>query len=257
MIFLWIAVWGTQSQVMVLNGLTHEFRMSPGEAQKGYIDVRNVGKKPARVFLEVQDYSFHADGSTEYLDQGSLQRSNAAWIILSPSFMTLEAGQQFRFVFEVQPPQTDTLVGTYWSMIMVESDRVLDTSLFEGGFAVTSKVRYGIQVVTDIKGDALAQLDFRDVAVNRLDSAYLLTVDIYNVGGVKLRPTPSLEIFHSNGHSLGTFSAEPRRLYPGTSHRFEILLPDLAPGKYKGILLADTEGQEVFGTQITLDISDD
>jgi hypothetical protein len=245
------------AQVMVLNGLTHEFRVRAGEHQKGYIDVRNVGKKAARVTLDVQDYAFYANGNTDYLSSGTLERSNASWIILSPSFITLESGQDFRFVFEIQVPEQDTLSGTFWSIIMVESDRALDTSIMEGGFAVSSKVRYGVQIVTEVPGETIPMLEFRDVTVDRGDSAYLLTVDIYNVGTVKLRPTPTLEVFHSDGHSLGSFSAEPRRLYPGTSHRFEILLPDLEPGKYTGILLADTEGQEVFGTQITLNISDD
>ncbi len=140
---------------------------------------------------------------------------------------------------------------------MIESDRPQDTNYISGGIEVRNKIRYAVQINTTIKRSGLLSLSFNAVSIHVLDSISMLAVDILNTGEKNARPEVSAEVFDPAGNSVGKFRADPRRLYPGTSLRFELELPMLSPGKYTALLLAECAEQDIFGTNITFTVTDE
>ena len=93
-----------QSGVTVLGGLTHEAALQPGERMEGSIRLNNDTDSVATVKLYQTDYLFYADGRTEYGDPGSVQRSNASWISISPMYVNIPPGETVPVYYEVEVP---------------------------------------------------------------------------------------------------------------------------------------------------------
>ena len=106
--------------IVVLNGLTHMYDVVPGETYRGTIEVQNTGKNAQPVKLSQHDYSFNYQGEVFYEKPGTLQRSNTGWIDISPSYVVLGPNEKAKLSFEIKVPQDTRMMGTYWSVIMVE-----------------------------------------------------------------------------------------------------------------------------------------
>ena len=252
-----LAVLDSRASIGIINGLSHELTGAPGEVIQGYIEVANLGKMSERVTLSASDYSFQSSGEIDYPEAGSLKRSNAEWITISPAFADLAPKEKVRFMFEVRIPDDDTLRGSYWSVFMVEGSAPLDTNVLRGMLTMVNRLRYAVQVVTTIGQTGLRELLFTGVGVHREDSLTLLHIDIANPGERLLKPILSAEIFDTGGQSLGTFQTAIKRLYPGTSSRFTLELPRLPKASYQALLVADCKEEDIFGTTISFEITDD
>jgi len=75
-----------------------------------------------------------------------------------------------------------------------------------------------------------------------------------NTGDRWLRTDVWLELHDATGRALGRFAAAKRRIFPGTSVRNRIELTAAPPGKYLALLVADGGRNDLFGTQIELDL---
>ncbi len=129
--------------------------MQPGRSYDGTIDVANPSKAPQEIKVYQTDYLFFADGTRSYGEPGSIQRSNARWLTLSPLQTVIPAGESVTLRFTVQVPSDQTLRGTYWSVIMVEpvppnapessrNDSPMPT------LGIRQVVRYAVQVITSV-----------------------------------------------------------------------------------------------------------
>ena len=99
------------------SGLTEEVVVSPGEKVTGMITLRNSGETPETVRAYQTDYLFHADGRTVYGEPGSTPRSNASWITIYPTEVTLPPGGEATIHYQIEVP-SENLAGTYWSMVI-------------------------------------------------------------------------------------------------------------------------------------------
>ncbi len=109
-----------RAQVGITNGLTQEKVCKPGEAFQSFITLRNYGATPEEVRIYQTDYSFTFDGKSFYDPPGKAARSNAAWITPGHKQMTIAGSSQVDLRYAAKVPDDPSLVGTYWSVIMVE-----------------------------------------------------------------------------------------------------------------------------------------
>ena len=107
-------------EVAVLNGLAHEFNVTPGNTYQGRIELQNASDNAQVVMLYQTDMSTLFTGETFYTDSLENNRSNKKWIKLSNLDATIESEEKRSIEFEVIVPKSDSLFGTYWSVIMVE-----------------------------------------------------------------------------------------------------------------------------------------
>ena len=242
--------------VAVLNGLSHIYQSNSGELVKGWIEIQNSEATDQAVKIYQRDYLFNHTGETLYNDPNSHARSNASWIDLSTQYLILKPKEKTIIPFEIQIPWRDSLIGTYWSVIMVEGIDVVDSSKISKGIHVRTALRYAIQIINTIRSGK-PQLDFVDVALAKESGERFLKVDISNSGQRYLRPELILELFDATGNSIGVFKSKKRKTFPGTSVRMHIPLNEVKSGAYKAVLLADCGEEDVFGLNLTLEMTDE
>jgi hypothetical protein len=149
------------------------------------------------------------------------------------------------------------LIGTYWSMLMVEGiAREAPGSSPErkkGEMGIRQTIRYGIQIVSRIVQTGAKKIDFLDTKlVSNPEGGKMLQVDVANTGDIGVRPEMYAELFNEKGASQGKFPGVRYRIYPGTSVRQMIDLSTISPGTYKVLVVVDTGDNDVYGAQYTL-----
>lgn len=244
--------------IVVLNGLSHEHFLDPAENEQGVIRIKNDGAKAEMITVYQKDFKFNYKGQTFYNDPSTQERSNAKWLVINPVSLLLGPSEEAEIVYNITVPDNDSLFGSYWSSIMIEPVNDFDTTKPKAGLSVRSVFRYAIQVIAHVTDtNSVSKLEFLDVQLIKEKNSNYLMIDAENTGSRMLRTKMAVEVFNKNGESMGVFTSIKSRTYPGTSKRYIIPLNDVPSGSYEAVLIADSENDEVFGIQMTLDISDD
>jgi hypothetical protein len=244
-----------EAKVVIVGGLTHERTVKVGETYRGVIFVRNTDEEAQEAKLYQTDYQFFFDGRSIYDDPGNTPRSNADWIVFSPKRLTIPPQEEVAVNYTIKVPDDKSLVGTYWSMLMVEgiSKGSLEASVLgKGALGIRQVVRYGIQMVTHIGGSGLGKLEFLDIKLLKEGDRKLLKIDIENIGERWLKPLLWVELYTQQGILVGRFEGGRLRIYPGTSVRYEVDLSEVLKGEYKALVVADCSGDDLFGASYTL-----
>jgi len=249
-----------EALVSIVGGLSHEKGAKPGEVYRGIIFLQNPGEEPQEVKLYQPDYIFFCDGTNIYGEPGENPRSNAKWITFSPERVVIQPKDRTEVHYTVRLPDDKALVGTYWSMIMVEGIGKSSPEA-EAAKPLTDKpkavvrtvVRYGIQMVTNIGNIGTRKLKFLETKLLKEDDEKkILQVDVENVGERFLRPSLWTELYDEKGNYIGRFEGARLRTYPSTSVRFRIDLSTVPKGKYKALVVADCGGDDLFGATYDL-----
>ncbi|MGA1842045.1 MAG: hypothetical protein ACMUIU_15610 [bacterium] len=253
----WIRVAG--AQINILGEMSHEKKARPGETYEGEIIIKNRGQGIEEVKIYQTDYLFSCEGGSTYGEPGKIPRSNAPWIKFRPNRLKIGPKQQESIHYVVKTPRDESLVGTYWSILMIEpisKDSPESSQSKENDVAIGVRqiFRYGVQIATHIGNTGVGMLMFLDTKLLKEKEERILKVDVENIGETFLRPSLSVELFNENGTHVGRYKAGPFRTYPGTSVRFEVDLGQIAEGIYKALVVADCGGENVFGGTYNLKI---
>jgi hypothetical protein len=196
-------------------------------------------------------------GLTIYGDPGTSPRSNAGWISLGPRRVRVPPRSTARVHYRITVPETLSLRGTYWSIIMVEPVTSAGSQLVpdETGrnlLGVETVVRYGIQIVTDIGDAGNRQIRFLGKRLIEVGDTRMLEIDIENVGEWWLSPDFYLEIYDESGRRSHRFEGGRKRIYPGCSVTHQVDLTDVPAGSYTALAILDNREEDVFGAQYNL-----
>lgn len=250
-----------QAQVSVIGELSQDKDTKPGDSYSGVIVVRNDTNEPQEAKVYQTDYTFQCDGTNNYGDPGSQPRSNAKWIAFSPSYLTLPPLATMAVNYTVTVPKElagNKLVGTYWSMLMVEgiqkgsAESSLPQKDKKAQMGIMQTIRYGIQIASTIANTGTKKIEFLGVAIDTTGGKRSLRIDIKNTGEVGMRPDVTLQLFDAQGTPVGKFSGVKYRMYPGTSVRQLIDVNSVPLGTYKALIVVDAGGDDVYGGQYTL-----
>ncbi len=249
------------AQVSVIGELSQDKDVKPGESYTGVIVIRNDTKEPQEAKVYQTDYTFQCDGSNNYGDPGELPRSNAKWIAYSPSFLTIPPLTTLPVNYTVTVPKEvpgGKLIGTYWSMLMVEgiqkgsAESSVPQTEKKAQMGIMQTIRYGIQVATTIANTGQKKVEFLAVALDTTEGKRTLRIDVKNTGDIGMRPDVTLQLFDQQGAQIGKFSGVKYRIYPGTSVRQSIDVSTVPHGTYKALVVVDGGGDDIFGGQYTL-----
>lgn len=243
------------AQIAVMGNTLQERTVGPGESYTGTILVMNPTREVQTAKLYQTDYSFSADGTTRFDAPGTLARSNAAWVSLANSQVTVAPGETVPVRFTVRVPESGALRGTYWSVLMVEGVPRSIAAPQPGDAAVglTSVVRYGVQVVSQIRdsGKRGAEFDRVQVVTGKTGEP-TLQFEVRNPGERAYHLDVRVRLFDEKGEVVASFSRQHNMLYPGSSLLERFVLPALPPRTYQLLVLGDTGEDEVFGGQFTM-----
>ena len=246
---------------MAVDELSLEAMAEPGERYGGTIVVRNPGETTGTARVYQTDYMFFSDGSNVYGEPGELDRSNAEWITFGPRLLELPLGASSTIEYVVDVPADESLVGTYWSLIMVEemtgtspAGDAADGQVEEMKAGVSQVLRYAVQIVTHVRDSGTRTLQFGDkILTVAADGARVLHADVENTGERGLRPFLWVELYDSDGIRLGPYQSERKRLYPGTSVRYSVDLSEAPSGSYQAFVVVDNGDEYAFGAQYGLE----
>jgi hypothetical protein len=182
--------------IVVLNGLTHSYKIENGKVYKGKIAIENTSSTPQNVKLFLQDFTYHADGTFNYTELHTNNRTNGNWIKLNTNLVTLKGKEKTEVFYEITVPNQALDPGSYWSVIIVEPVDDIKPSDNKPGVNITSVVRYAVQVITDIETEkAKPDLKFENVKVEK-EEKQTVKIAIANNGNLYCRPTASIELYH-------------------------------------------------------------
>lgn len=243
--------------VSIIGGLTHQKEAAPGETYKGSIIIKNTSNQPQEIKIYQTDYEFCFDGTNNYGPPGKLKRSNADWLSFNPHRLIIPSDETLTVNYTIKVPDDPNLVGTYWSMLMVEgipksSPLSSQPEKDKTKIGIIQVVRYGIQMITHIGDTGERKLKFLNTKLLKENETRTLQVDIENTGQRWLRPFLWAELYDDNGSYVGRFEGRIKRIYPGTSVRYKVDLSNAPRGKYKALVVADAGGDYIFGSNYTL-----
>lgn len=242
------------ASIVVLNGLTHENTALVGETYRAQIEIQNVAEVEKTVRIYQKDYWYNHKGESQHADVGTLKRSNGKWISLQSDLINLAPQEKTFINVEINVPKKDSIGGTYWSVIMVEGVVPPDTSK-NAGVSITTALRYAIQMITNIGDTGSRDLNFAGLQLSKDGENSIVQVILENIGERLLKPEMSIELFDKEGNSVGIIKADRRKTLPGTSILVNIKLEGIKPGVYTGVLVADCGGDDIFGTNVSFELS--
>ncbi len=244
--------------ISVVNGLIHEYKIEEGKSYQGVIEIQNTGESPQAVRISKSDFLCNSEGQVFYEKPVKHERSNANWINLRTTDIILNPKEKYRLVYRVDVPVVLSESGSYWSVLIVEP--VEDINLEEkiNTLNVLTRIRYAIQIVCTTVKPAKAEVQFKTPEVKKIQGRRYLVIDLEDTGELFHRAQVTAEFYDtSSGSNQGVYKSNLQSLFPNTSRRYLLDITTLNPGEYKGVLLADCEGDNIFGLDMMLNIKND
>jgi len=240
---------------IVVGPLTIVIDAAPGEMGSGYFRVVNDGETPEEVTVSLGDWFLDPQGNTQFAALGSLERSLAEWLELTPVTFQLEPGQVQRVDFTIDVPSG--VSGDHWALLFVEGSEVTPIAETTGELQtrIGAKVRYGVKVFQRDPGATKAG---RIVGMELLSTEPLkIRVAFANTGDAVLwNVTGRVEIRDDTGATVRTLEMEEFTVLPGGER--ELILEDegerLAAGDYIALVIIDFGGDYLVGHQLQFKI---
>jgi hypothetical protein len=245
--------------ITVLGPLNEQVELQPGARHSGVIVLSNGGDQPEDVKLTLYDYRSSHTGEHFYTDVGTVERSNAEWIDVSPRRFVIPAGGTYTVSFTIDVPVDESLEGTYWSILMIEPvppESVESPEYQSTGAAVgiASLLRYAFTIVTTIGATGSIEPEVIGATLSYAEDVPTLNVDIRNVGTRILRIAIWAELYSGNGTLVGRFDGNSAGLLPVCSLRYRIPLTEVVGGDYTGLVVIDCGENNVFGASFPISI---
>jgi hypothetical protein len=244
------------AQIAVVGSTVEERISAPGESYLGTIVVRNPTNQdqPARIYQS--DYLFYADGTSHFLDPGTTKQSNAKWITPTVRSLLVPPMSEMTVSYTVRVPAMESLVGTYWSTIMVEG-APSEAGRSSGGrpqVGVGVVVRYAVQIATHIQSTGSRKVAFAGAKflTDSTTGRQSLELEVQNAGERAYRPALWIEVYDEQGALKANARQERGLLYPGTSLKQVFQLGKLPSGTYRAVVFADSGEDSVLASQFTL-----
>lgn len=256
---------GARAQINVVSKMVVQNEATRGGRYTGVIVLHNVSDESQEAKVYQTDYESHADGTAAFGVPATSVRSNAKWIALSPTYLTLPAGEtaEVRYTVAVPDDTAVVLAGSYWSLVMIEgiakgsaeSSRQAAAGDATGKLqvGVRTVMRHAVQMVTEMSNTGTATVEFSAVAV-LADSAgrKALRFDVVNTGQRAYRPKVGVELYDASGKQVASFKAVHGLTYPGSGFRQSFALAAVPAGRYRALVVVDAGDDDVFGTQFTV-----
>jgi len=238
------------SNVVVLNGLTHVHESESGQVISGVIKLKNTKDTQQRVVVYFNDLFQKCGEKTMLTATLSHERSINKWFSTEVNEYVLQPKEEYELLYTISVPNDNTLSGSFWGVLMVEIEEPIKEDELEYSVKLESKVRYGIQIITDINDKTESELDFYNVKIEKEEGiAKSITLEVENLGVFYVEPTIVLEIFNEEGAQAKKLEVKFKKIYPGNCKVFSLDISDLPKGTFSGVMVADY-GENMYAIDI-------
>jgi hypothetical protein len=241
---------------MILNGLTHVHSGDAGTRINSKVKVRNDSSTENRIIIYKQDLVLSCDNNSifEYKDINTNPRSMGSWLQVNVDEKILAPYEEYELSYTINVPKSLNQKGSYWTVLMVEEAdpiRKEDNQALQ----VVSKIRYAIQLITEVGGFESPKLQFENVEYKKgVNTDFnVVQIKLKNTGLYSAQTKVLLEIYDSKGKKLKVFQGSLKRIYPNLCNIFDLELKDLPKGIYDGVIIADNS-KDLFGSNVSIKI---
>ena len=243
----------TFASVSITNGLTHKYKADNGETIEGEIILLNASQLNQRVTFSLNNAILSCNDKTYFTASQTHSKSSNTWFKSAVSEKILAPGESYVYRFSLHVP-VNTLDGSYWSIIMVNIEKPIKEQMLQEKIGVLSKIRYAIQLLTDVNQLDEMHLEFDKIALNiKIPKKKQLEVVLNNQGQFIESTSVILEVYNNSGIKLETIEAKVKNIFPNACKAFVLDVSNLNPGEYECIVLAKSR-DEYSGTNLSLSI---
>jgi hypothetical protein len=244
------------AQVVLSSSLVDVHRMPAGGIASGHLSLVNTTPQPQWVRLSLGDIR-QAGGHIG--DPGTWAHS-AAPLLRVQELIQLGPRETRTIPYAIHMhPDAD---GTYIAaLIATPAGEVREHRLERpdaGSIVILREVvRYAVEVIVDVPGNARTDLHFLDPNLTPTPAeGPEFQVRVENRGGRWAeRVRYQFDLYDaSSGAWIGSYPVQHGRLFPSAEHLVRIHLADLAAGSYQLLVFADVGSEDVFATRYSLDV---
>jgi P pilus assembly chaperone PapD len=244
------------ASALLISQIEFDLALPRGAVDTLTFSVLNNETDPLEIQISLADWDRDITGENRFYPPGTLPRSAAPWLSVSPLRFELEPNKQQEVRFSIKVPSD--IAGTYWAAIMVEA-APKQTQPQTPGTTVIVRRRFAVKVLetppgTGTKDGRIALIDVRGLNPPN----YL--VEFENRGTIHApRVTGRIELRDEKGTLLEKLDLESFPILPGAKRLLKVtsarkkgdLLP---PGKYLVVAVLDYGGETLAGGQFVLRI---
>jgi len=238
------------ANVIILNGLTHTHKSKSGQFVTGVIRLKNTNDNEQRVIIYFNDLFQKCGEETLLTAEVTHDRSIKEWLSTEVNEYVLKANEEYELIYNIKIPENGSLNGSFWGVLMVEIEEPIKEDNLEYSVKLESKIRYGIQIITDVNDRTKSELEFNNVEIikdNDISNSILL--EVKNLGDFFVQPTILLEVFNEDGVQEKKLEVKFKKIYPNNCKTFNLSIVDIPKGKYTGVLVADY-GEDMYAIDI-------
>ena len=248
--------------IQVLDGLYQESTLALGTTTTGGLRLHNPTAQPQTIVLYQTDEQFEAD-AVAFPAVGSGARSNATWIQFEQEQWVVPPQSTITVPYQIKVPNHQDLMGTYWSVVMVQTFATAPVQEGQNtsfSLSIRQTFRTAVRMVTHLVTDPPVTpiLQLKDSALTLNDEGVVgLDLALLNDGEISLQLRLYVELIDASGQRLGRFKPhqDQARLLPGNQTLRRVDFPDLVPGRYEVIAIAENQDGHVFGARYQLTIN--
>lgn len=223
------------------------FTLDKGQNDSRVVKITNRSSIRQSMQTSIGDWRRDSLGNHIYMKSGEMgNRSNSAWVTITPSFLEIEPNETAEVLVSIQVPDGDTIPNQMtWSMLFIQGT-VEKTNPFvpENQLAtqIRESYRFGIHIYNTPNETSTAQAtlkDFIETKPSANDSLKYYHLISKNTGDVILKCKSYIEVTNLSTGEIFELPADEFTVFPGEVKRSIFVLPDTAsPGEYSllGIL---------------------
>ena len=247
----------TAGPALRISGMEFHLEVPAGEKGTATFRVMNDGTETIRILVSIADWNRNLKGENQFFEEetekGSIARSCADWLTVSPPQLDIKPGQIREInVYVAVPPEIE---GTYWAIVFVEGS---PSPAVAKGTQVSVIPRFGVKIYETPPGTArksgkVSQMKLIETNPLKMEMIF------QNTGNVDLKAEGRLEIRDVTGSTIREILIEKFPILPGAKRLLEIEdkeKPPLSTGSYQTLGIIDYGDENLVAGQLIFEIGE-
>lgn len=240
------------ANVSVLNGLTHVYSGASGDIITGEVILVNYSSSKERVTFSIQEAIYSCSAGRIFTSEDNHEFSSSSWIDSNVNERVLAPKERYVLKFSIHIPEEKSLLGSYWSVLMVSVENPIKEELLDESIGIGTKIQYAIGLITNVNELDEVSLDFNNVLSPDGKNKELL-IKMKNNGMFAEATSLSLEVYNQDGVMVKEYKSKRLLVFPKVCRDYLFNISDLDKGAYDCVLLADSR-ENFVGTNLQLTI---
>lgn len=248
---------GATAQELEVSPGKLSFATNPGSSQTQQISVRNKGNTEKSFIFNLGDWLTDETGEVKYFQPGTLPRSAADWITVSPALVTLQPNESAKINVTMLVPNDNP--STKWAVLFVESavEQVGPGAVDKGvKMGMTLSARIAIPIFQSPNSNTLFKATIEGLTEKVEDTVRVYNTKVINLGDKILNC--KVYFTFSNLATAEEFTSDPKEfsLLPESNKEIQFKLDKpLEKGKYSVAAILDYgHSDQLEGIQIDIDV---